>query len=384
MNISEEVGNQLAEFLQQKHGFATITQLDKSVSDLLKRAEKRAASGPTFSLSTMVRGLKAQRGEVINESTKSTDLEYVKALSPGVTPGSYLVPQNQSTEVIALLALGSVVRSAGARIWDMPGMQRLDVPTATTSPTWAWVGTNTSTTSTDANLGQLAFDLKERRALTTIPNALLRASVPAFDTLLSEVLSQSAGEHEDTALFSTTSVTNGPVSLYAAANTTTLLVGGSANGGNIAFTDITATLAKSAAAKARGPFVWFMSPRSWYSRILGMVDTTSRPLVIPTLTQGLLQGVPGQGQPAAGMLMGWPVFVSPAIPENQTNGSGSSQSYAVFTNPQYIHIAQSGGLEIGISTERAFEYNQTMIRAVTMADFGVAPPAGLVILQGVN
>jgi HK97 family phage major capsid protein len=86
----------------------------------------------------------------------------------------------------------------------------------------------------------------------------------------------------------------------------------------------------------------------------------------------------------AGMLMGWPVYVSPAIPENQAVGSGSSQSYLVFTNPKYIHIGQSSALEIAISEERYFEFNQIGIRAVTHQDHQYGPPAGITILQGIN
>jgi HK97 family phage major capsid protein len=382
--ISEEVGNQLAEFLQQKHGFSTTTQLDKAVSDLLKRTDQRQASGNRFSLSTMIRGLRALKGEAINESTKQSDIEYVRALSTGATPGSYLVPTIQANEIIAMLSLGGVARSAGVRIWDMAGVQKINVPSATTAPTWEWLGQNTSQAATDANLGQLAFDLKERRCLTVVPNQLIAVSVPGFDTLLAQMIGQAAGEHEDTAIFATTTVTNGPAALYATATTSTLLVGGSANGGNIAYSDIVATLAKAAAAKAKGPFVWFASPRTFYTRLLGMIDLSSRPIMVPTLTQGLTQGAQNLGVPAAGMLMGYPVYVTPAILENIANGSGTNQSFLVLTNPSYIHVAQDNAISINISTERYFELNETAIRGTQHLDTGYSPLAGVCVLKGIN
>lgn len=379
--LNVEALNVVSEALQKQYGFATTTQLDKAVADLLKRTEERTADKKhAFSMSQMIRGMKAVKGDAINVQTQEADIQYVRALETNAVSGSYLVPTIQANEIIEYLNLSGVMRAAGARVWDLTGIDKLDVPSATAVPTWAWVGQNTSTTASDPTLGQLQFRMKERRALVTVPRQLIATSRPAYDTLLSELLGIGAAEHEDTAVFATSQVTNGPNSVYAAATTSDILVGSSANGGNIAYSDLTATMAASAAAKARGPFVWLMSPRTWYNRLLGMIDTTSRPIV----TQDVVQGAQNQGMAMAGRLMGFPVFVSPAIPENQTNGSGSSQSYLVLTNPRYIHIGQSQALELAVSEERYFEFNQIGIRATQVEDIQYGPEAGIVVLKGIN
>ena len=59
---------------------------------------------------------------------------------------------------------------------------------------------------------------------------------------------------------------NGSISAITNANN------GNANGGNLLYGDITAVLAKAAAVKAKGPFAWAMSPRTFYTRVLGMMD----------------------------------------------------------------------------------------------------------------
>ena len=120
-----------------------------------------------------------------------------------------------------------------------------------------------------------------------------------------------------------------------------------------------------------------MSPRTFYTRVLGMVDADGRPIVIPTLMTGL-------ADPIKYTLFGWPVFISPFIPEDQSNGSGSAQSYILFTNPSYLHIGQGEGLEIQISLERFFDFNQTAVRGIRMEDFTFAPAQGIVLLTGVN
>jgi HK97 family phage major capsid protein len=245
---------------------------------------------------------------------------------------------------------------------------------------------NSVQTPTDPNLAQMSFDLKERRALIATPNQLLAVSVPAYDVLLSELLGLGAAVHEDTAFFATSTVSAGPTAILSAAGISTVLVGGSANGGNLSYVDILAVLAKAAAVKAAGPFVWFASPRTLYSRIMGMLDLQSRPLYIPTFTQGLQEtGVlAGSTQRPVGMLMGYPVYVSPYILENEANGSGTNQSHLIFTNPRYLNLAQDSSIEIAYSTERFFDAAQTAVRGIQHEDFAVAPAAGLCALLGIN
>lgn len=377
MHISDEVINVVASTLQEKFGFATTSMLDKAVADVLKKTQEKVVSRNGFSLSTMIRGLRAMRGEAMNPKTAEADVAYTKALTTGSTPGSYLVPTIQAEEIIGYLTIGGIARAAGVRIWPMNGIQKMDVPTATTVPSWVWTAQNSVQTPTDPNLGQMVFDLKERRALIAVPNQLLAVSVPAFDTLLSELIGFGAAEHEDTAFFNTTQVSGGPMALFAASGITMVNTAGSANGGNLAYSDILAVLAAMVAAKGVGPFAWFFSPRTFFQRILGLVDTSSRPLVIPTLSEGLYAGVQYR-------LMGWPVYVTPFLLENEALGSGTNQAHAIFTNPKYVHIAQDSNIQIAYSLERFFDANQTAIRAVQHEDFGYAPAAGIVCLRGIN
>lgn len=393
MNFNAETLETVARLLQEKHGFATTSQLDRAVAEIVKKTVERETKGNQFSISRMIRGIRIVRGLPAIENidgrpipnTAEADLQYVRALTTGATPGSYMVPTIQAEEIIAYLTIGGIARSGGVRIWPLNGIQKLTVPTATATPSWVWMAQNSTQTPTDPNLGQMAFDLKERRALVAVPNQLIAVSVPAFDTMLSEIIGLGAAEHEDTALFNTTTVSGGPTALYAAAGISIIHVGGSANGGNLAYSDLTGVLAKAAAVKAKGPFVWFMSPRTFYSRVLGMVDGQSRPLVLPTLMQGLQKPeIPVGGNLPCYQLFGYPVFVTPMLLENESVGSGTNQAHLVFANAKYIHIAQDGNIEFAVSLERFFDANETAIRAIQHEDFGYAPPAGIVVLDGIN
>ena len=86
-NISNEVICTIAEALQEKFGFATHSELDKAIADVLRKTHERVTKGNSFSLSTMIRGLRVMRGEAINSQTAEADVSYVKALTTGSTPG---------------------------------------------------------------------------------------------------------------------------------------------------------------------------------------------------------------------------------------------------------------------------------------------------------
>jgi len=90
-----------------------------------------------------------------------------------------------------------------------------------------------------------------------------------------------------------------------------------------------------------------MHPTVFYADIMGILDTTNRPIIT---------GQDNVEQAFMGKLLGFPVYVSAEFPVNQVVGSGSGQSYAIFTNPQYINIGTPGGIEIAVSTERFFRF----------------------------
>jgi HK97 family phage major capsid protein len=366
-----------------------MTQLDKAVADIVKRTDKRLASGNNFSLSRVIRALRVVNGQTaLNDDTKDSDIAYLnqtceRAMSTGTPPGSYLVPTIQADEIIEYLNLGGVARAAGVRIWPMKDIQKMTIPTALQSPTWTWAAQTSTTTPSDPNLGQLSFNLNERRCLIAVPNQLIAVSVPAFDTLISELIGLAGAEHEDTVFFASTQATGAPVNIIGAQGVNFINANNNnANGGSLLFTDLLAVLAAAATAKAKPPFVWFSSPRTFFQRIYGMVDTASRPLFIPTQTVGLQE--PAKGTFYVGNLLGFPLYVTPFISQTEAVGSGSNLSHLIFTNPKYLHIAQNDAITMAVSTEYMFGSNMTCLRATQEIDFGVAPAAGVQVLQGIS
>ncbi len=251
--ITSRVIEKLAEYFPLKSDF------DRALAQI-RGGVRVSACSEQFSLSRMYRGLSAMQSLVINPETTEEDINYTKALATGATPGSYLVPTFQANEIIAYLTTAGVLRAAGVRVWPLPGVDKINIPVATAVPTVQYLGQNTAQTATDPNIGQISFSMKTARCLTAIPNELLLVSIPSIDALMAELLGVAFAEFEDAAFFPTSAVTNGPTPIYAASGTTVYNVGNSANGGNLTYNDLISVLWKSAAAKAKAPFVWIMSP----------------------------------------------------------------------------------------------------------------------------
>ena len=177
-----------------------------------------------------------------------------RALTTGTSPGSVLVPTIQSAKIIEILSLYGVSRAIGSRVWPMSGIQTLDIAACTTLPTVAFTGQNSSSSATDAAFGQAALSLKTMRSLSLFSQELFRVAVPGLDSVMEQLIAIAMAETEDTAIFGTTQISNGPLNLTGTSGLSTLLVGGSANGGNLSYSDLTGTIPKAYSVKARGPF----------------------------------------------------------------------------------------------------------------------------------
>ncbi len=366
MLLDNTVLNVLSEY------FATKAEFNKFVADLKEKPAIESAS--KFSIARMVRGLAAMRGAAVVPTTAEQDAAYVKALSTGATTGSYLVPTIHSPRIIELLSDGGALRRLAPMIWPMDGVQNMNVPVESSTPTVEWLGQNTAQSASDPGFAQVALSLKTARSLTAIPVELLRSASPAADTVIERLIAKGFANKEDAAFFATSSQANGPASVYATSGLTDVIVGGGASGGDVAYADLVAAIGAAYTAEATPPFKWAFHPTVFFNKIWGLVDDQGRPIVV----QDVVNGVPTL------TLMGFPVVLSAKIPTDQAVGSGSNQSFGLFTNPDYIHVGQSSALEIAYSDQRYFDVNQIAIRGVRYLDYGYGPKLGIVRLKGIN
>lgn len=343
-------------------------EFNQLAAEVKAAAAKPEDSKPApFSITRAIRGESARQGRVINDATRAEDIAYAeKTLVTGATPGSYLVPTIQSADIIEILGQGGVLRRSGARVWPLVGVQKLTIPTETAEPTVAYKGQDAAISPSDPNLSQIAFDLKERGCLVPLPNQLLRVSVPSVDAVVTRLIGKAFAKHEDKAFFQ--GIVGGPVAVQDVVGGTDISQAGAA----LAYSDLLNVLANFSNVEGEGPTAWYIHPLTFFNRVLYLRDNNNQLLIQPdSSTDGVLF-----------RLFGSPVWLSVRIPTNL--GSPAQKSYILYTNPDYIHVADSGAVEIAVSSEFYFNKNQTAIRGIHLHDFGYGPPAGVVLLTDVQ
>ncbi|HDU1806439.1 TPA: phage major capsid protein, partial [Klebsiella pneumoniae] len=121
---------------------------------------------------------------------------------------------------------------------------------------------------------------------------------------------------------------------------------------------------------------WGMSNRT-YMKLFGLRDGNGNK-VYPEMAQGLLKG--------------YPVQRTRAIPANL--GTGGKETEIYFADFNDVVIAEDGNMKVDFSKEAsyidadgtlvsAFSRNQSLIRVVTEHDIGFRHPEGLVLGTGV-
>ena len=340
-------------------------------------AQKNASEPEGFSFSRMVRGLLALKHRPLDARTAHGDAIYVsRALNTGTTPGSYLVPILQARAVIGELAQYSSLRAAGATLWPVSNVSELKIPGAVTSPTFTWMSQNSQIPASDPNFSGLDFVLKSLVSLSRVSLLLFANAVPSFDVLIQDFLAFGMAETEDTAFHASSTLTNAPLALMSKAGTVSLnAASNNANGGNLLYSDLTAVIEKAVTGKARLPYSWFGTGRTWL-RLLNLISTTSQPLIIPD------ESIAPQ---AFGTVFGFPYFSS-SIPTNEAVGSGTNQSHLILGPPKAIHICDDSNLEVAVATEAAgvFENGQVDLRIHKKVALDAGPSGALVFLKGIN
>ena len=387
MQLNAELVQKLAAELIKSGMILSAHDINKAFADLAKTNGRGvSAENGGVSITRIIRGLSAMKGNVLNTQSVDEDTNFVKkSLTTGATPGSYLVPTVQADAIVEILGKGAAVRASGATIWPMAGVQKMNIPSETAEPTVEFLSQNTAQNASDPGIGQLALDLKTQRALVALPNELLKASVPALDQIVTRLLGKAFAKHEDLAFFQ--GIAGGPVAVSATPSTTTI----NQAGATLAYADLLKVLANFANVEGENG-VWFMHPNVFFNHVLAMTDSQGRPIV--TGYNSLVGGANDGGSAFVGqlageagaikfLLLGRPVYTSVRIPQHV--GSGSASSYILFANPSNsFHIGDAGGLEIAQSGERFFAENQTAIRCVRQIDFAYGNPSAIVLLNDVR
>ncbi len=328
--------------------------------------------------------------------------------------GGFIVPPDYVAEIIELLRPRAVVRGSGPRIIPMPrGTMRL--PGQASAATAGYGAEGAKIASSQQTLNSIVATFKKLTALVPVSNDMMRYADPSVDAFVRDDLVKVVALAEDKNFILSDGTADSPRGWLYIANGWVVANGGTAGvwqtaanstaavngadpanstGGNFITSNATYTLTTVAQElggainrldQANVPDskrVWFMNPRS-YNYLYNVQNSLGVYVYRDELSRGTL--------------LGYPVKRTTQIATNfwDTTGTNKDCSFVFLAEMEEAMILDSMSLELAVSREgtyvdgsgntiSAFQYDQTLIRAIAEHDFQVRHDQSVAVIQFVR
>lgn len=312
-------------------------------------------------------------------SKELNDPAVAMAISTAAGSGGALVPTNMQNEVIELLRDRTIVRKLGARSVPLPN-GNMSLPRLAGGSTASYVGEGKDAKASGANWDDVKLTAKTMICMVPLSNQLIgRAGFNVEQLVLGDILS-GISTREDKAFLRDDGTGDTPRGMKAVAT-----AGGrtkawaAASEVNVQTIDeyLDALILMSMDGNSNMlQCGWGMSNRS-YMKLFGLRDGNGNK-VYPEM--------------ATGMLKGWPIQRTSAIPANL--GAGGKESEIYFADFSDVVIGEEGDMKVDFSKEAtyidadgntvsAFARNQSLIRVIVEHDIGFRHIEGLALGTGV-
>lgn len=320
--------------------------------------------------------------------------------------GGFIVPPDYMNEIIELLRPRAVVRAAGPRNIPMP-RGTMTLPGQGSAATAGYGAEGSRIGSSQPGLNSIVATYKKLAAFVPVSNDMMRYADPAIDAFVRDDLVKVMALAQDQAFIlgdGTRDTPRGYLSFaqgYAAANggSAGVFVAGAgastaASGGNFITSTASYTLA-TVAAELGGAVnrldtanvvdsrrVWFMHPRS-YNYLYNVQNSLGVYVYRDELSKGTLLGYPVQRTTQIGINYG-------------DAGSNRDCSFVFLVEMDEDLLLDSMQLELAVSREgsyvdastgqtvSAFQFDQTLIRAIAEHDHQLRHDAAVAVIQFVR
>ncbi|MDU2830791.1 MAG: phage major capsid protein, partial [Anaerococcus sp.] len=295
------------------------------------------------------------------------------AISTAAASGGVLIPENLHSEVIELLSDRTIVRKLGARSIPLPN-GNMGLPRAAGGAQASYTGEGKDATASESRFDDVKLTAKTLIALVPISNQLIgRAGFNVEQLVLQDILT-AISVREDKAFMRDDGTGDTPIGMKTRATQwNRLLPWDAAAEANLNTIDTYLDALILMAMNGNSNMIscgWGMSNRT-YMKLFGLRDGNGNK-VYPEMAQGMLKG--------------YPIERTSAIPVNL--GAGGNESEIYFADFNDVVIAEDGVMSVDFSKEAtykdadgnlvsAFARNQSLIRVITEHDIGFRHPEGL-------
>lgn len=314
--------------------------------------------------------------EMVVAESKFVEAKAMIAGDPDV--GGVLIPQPVSQEVVDILRNRVVVTALGPTFLPMPsGNYRL--PKVVQGVQGYYVGESTAGTVEQVKTGSVLLSFKKLVANIPASNDLFRFSSPGADGLIRNQVVNGLAVRKDQAFLRGQGTDAVPKGIRFWVKTQNLISGAGSNGIAL-YATVLGTLI-NLLITGNCPMAkpaWIFSPRTYMS--LFMVRSTTGDFIL-------------RSELAMGTLFGYPFKVSTQVPENLTDGGGSTETEIYLIDFGDVVVGEAQNLIIDASNQAAYEEggtvkaafsrDETVIRAIDEHDIVVVRDACLAIANKV-
>lgn len=314
--------------------------------------------------------------ELMSEQAKEYTAKAMTAGDPDT--GGVLIPQPVSQEVVDLLRNRVVVTALGPTFLPMPsGNYRL--PKVMQGVTGAYVGESQAAAVEKVTTSSVLLAFKKLVANIPASNDLFRFSSPGADQLIRNQVVNGLAVRKDQAFLRGVGTDNTPKGLRNWCAPANLISGAGTNGIALYVTVLGGLINKLITGNC--PMMkpaWIISPRTYMSLL--MVRATTGNFIL-------------RDEMAAGTLFGYPYRMSTQVPENLTDGGGTTETEIYLCDFGDVVVGEAQSLAIDASNVAAYEENgtvraafsrdETVIRAIDEHDLVVVRDACLAIANKV-
>lgn len=305
----------------------------------------------------------SQIGAILNSATSSA--------------GGITIPLPQTEALIELLTARTVVRRAGARVFNMPaGKIRMAKQTGRATATYG--AELAATAPSEPTFGNLDQAFKKLTAFVPVSNDLIRQSSVRMAMVVRDDLVNVMALREDLAFLRGDGLSNTPKGIRNWAPVANWSATGVAKTAAAAETALRGAVSKVEDADvAMLAGAWFMraAAKNW---IASLKDAVSGATLFPMVEDG--------------ELLGYPIYTTSQIPNNL--GAGTNETEIYFADMSEMMIGDAMQLQLAVSTEAAyvdagtthsaFQKDMTLFRAISEHDFAPAHDAAIAGCNGIG
>lgn len=293
------------------------------------------------------------------------------------TAGGYLVPAEQSNQVIELLCSKSLFLQGEANrlVTFFPmASDILHIPKLAGGVTVSWIGENSQISDNTPSFGQITLVAKKMATLVKISNELLQDSDPQVDAIIRDDIARAMANEVDRVVLEGSGVGSQPLGLANVPDVTKTALNAAPTYDNLVDAVNRVLVAD---VEQDDTWEWIYHPRD-LATIRKIEDPAGQ--YIWTGTDGLGRQLAG---PNPDTILGYPYRMTTQIAIDTAN---NNETRMFFGRWRDVVIGMRKTIEIMASNEAgtSYEYDQTWIRAIMRMDVNIRHAESIEVLTDVR